>query len=142
MAEDTPAKARAASPVFFEISGHEWEHRAVQLGKVAGKAVAVLRKARRQWDESGIHGQDPTARVRSVAETLRRETAARTEEWRQAAKERSVELRRQAKAGLERTRARAEKVGRDYPMQLVLASAIAGLVLGIGLRVWRSQRAA
>ena len=140
-AEDTSAKARAESPVFVEISGREWERRAVQLGTVAGKAVAVLRKARRHWNEGG-QDQDAVAKAKKVAETLRRETAARTEEWRQAALMRSAELRRQAKAGLERTRARAEKVGRDHPLELVLASAVAGFVLGIGLRVWRSQRAA
>ncbi|HEY6271910.1 MAG TPA: hypothetical protein VIX19_07945 [Terriglobales bacterium] len=131
----------ADSPIFVEVTDREWERRAVQLGTVAGKAVAVFRKARRQWKESGDQDQDVVSKAKKVAETLRREAVARTEEWRQATMKRSAELGRQAKAGYERTRARAEQVGRDYPLGVVAGAAIVGFVLGTSLRVWRSKRA-
>ena len=137
-----PKPLGAEAPVFVEVTGREWERRAVQLGTVAGKAVAVVRKVRRQWQESGDQDQDVVAKAKKAAEVLRREAAARTEEWRRAARKRSAELGRQAKESYRRTRARAEQVGRDYPLQLVLAAGIAGLVLGAGLRVWRSKRGA
>jgi hypothetical protein len=137
-----PTPPPGASPVFVEVTDREWERRAVQLGTAAGKVVALVRRVRRQWQESG--GQDPDAvgKAGKAADALHREAAARTEQWRQAAMKRSAELRRQAKAGYERSRDRAQQVGRDYPMQVVLVAGIAGFVLGTGLRVWRSKRAA
>ena len=140
--EESSPKTPGEPPVFVEVTGTEWKRRAVQLGTVAGKAMAVLRKARRQWQDTGEADQDAVAKTKKVAETLRREAAVRSQEWRQAAMKRSAELRRQAKAGFDRTRARAEQVGRDYPMQVVLAAAIGGFVLGAALRIWRSKRAA
>jgi hypothetical protein len=137
-----PTTPPGASPVFVEVTGREWERRAVQLGTVAGKAVALVRRVRRQWQESGGQDQDALSKARKAADVLRREAAASTEQWRQAAMKRSAELRRQAKAGYERSRDRAQQVGRDYPVQVVLVAGIAGFVLGTGLRVWRSKRAA
>lgn len=124
-------------PLMVKVTGTEWEHRAAQVGTVAGKLVAIFQRARQQW-----HQFDPQQAAGNAAETLRRETTVRSEEWRQAAKRRSAELRRQANAGYERTRARAEQLGRDYPVHVVLVAAAAGFVLGVGLRVWRSRRAA
>ena len=136
---DFPFDTQADSPpVFVEVSAGEWERRAVQLGTVAGKAVAVFRQARREWQESG---EGAAGKARKAAEVLRREAAARTEEWRKAAMKQRDELRRQAKEGFEKTRERARQVGRDYPLQVVLVAGIAGFVLGAGLRVWRSRRA-
>lgn len=126
-----------SEPSVVKVTGTEWEHRAAQVGTIAGKLVAIFQRARRQW-----HQFDPRQAAGEAAETLRRETTVRSEEWRQAAKRRSAELRRQAKAGYERTRARAEQIGRDYPVHVVLVAAAAGFVLGVGLRVWRSRRVA
>ncbi len=126
-----------SSPVLVEVRGTIWERRAVQVGTLAGRAVAIFRRVRRKWYQF-----DPQAAAGDAAERLRRETTARSEEWRETAKARGAELRDRAIAGYERTRARAERLGNDYPAQVVLVAAAAGLVLGAGLRVWRSNRAA
>src|SRR5215471_6519254 len=94
-----------------EVRSGDWNRRAVQLGTIAGKVVAMFRHARGQW-----HHVDPKQAAGDAAETVRRERAARSEEWRQAVKKRRDELRGQAKAGYERTRARAEQIGRDHPL--------------------------
>jgi ElaB/YqjD/DUF883 family membrane-anchored ribosome-binding protein len=126
-----------SSPVLVEVTGKVWERRAVRVGALAGRAVAILRRVRRQWRQF-----DPQQAAGGAAQRLRRETTARSEEWRQTAKVRGAELRDRAIAGYERTRARAERLGNDYPAQVVLVAAAAGFVLGAGLRVWRSNRAA
>lgn len=126
------------APMFLaEVRSGDWNRRAVQLGTVAGKVVALFRRTRRQW-----HEFDPQQAAGDAAETLRRETAVRSEEWRQALKSRGAELRRHAKAGYERTRVRAGLIGHDYPVHVVLVAAAAGFVLGVGLRVWRSRSVA
>jgi hypothetical protein len=99
--------------------------------------VAIFRRIRRQWYQF-----DTQQAVGDAAETVRREAEARSREWRATAEVRSAELRDRAVAGYERTRARAEQLGRDYPAQVVLVAVAAGFVLGAGLRVWRSNRAA
>jgi ElaB/YqjD/DUF883 family membrane-anchored ribosome-binding protein len=136
-AEGLPRAAPPESPLLVEVAGSEWERRAVQVGTIAGRAVAIFRRVRRQWYQF-----DPQQAVGDAAEAFRRETAARSEEFRQVARIRGLELRDRAKAGYERTRARAEHLGHDYPARVVLVAAAAGFVLGTGLRVWRSKRVA
>jgi ElaB/YqjD/DUF883 family membrane-anchored ribosome-binding protein len=131
-----PARSET-SPDFVAIIGRRWERRAVQVGTIAGRAVAIVGRVRRRWYQF-----DPRQAAGEAAETLRRETAARSEEWREAAKRRGEELRDRAKARYERGRAKAEQLGQDHPAHVVLAAAAAGFVLGAGLRVWRSIRAA
>lgn len=136
-------------PVLLKVTGRELEKRAAQLGTVAGKAVAVFREARRQWQQASqgsgedcFAGLGATAKAKRVAEILRHQSAARSEQWRRTAHAKTADLRRQARSGYEQARARAQQVGRDYPTQVVIAAAVAGFLLGAGLRIWRSKRAA
>jgi ElaB/YqjD/DUF883 family membrane-anchored ribosome-binding protein len=139
-----PPVAPPETPLLVEVTTSSWERRAARVGTVAGNAVAILRRARRRWYQF-----DPHQAASDAADTLRRETRARSADLRQTAAElretariRGAELRDRAVAGYEQTRARAERVGRDYPAQVVLVAAATGFIVGAGLRVWRSRRAA
>ena len=136
-AEELPSPVPRDAPRLVEVTAGELERRAVQVGTIAGRAVAIFRRVRRQWYQF-----DTKQAVGDAAETVRREAEARSREWRKAAEVRSAQLRDRARAGYERTRVRAEEMGRDYPAQVVLVAAAVGFVLGAGLRVWRSSRAA
>jgi hypothetical protein len=50
-------------------------------------------------------------------------------------------LRLQAKSNYHYTRRRAGEVAHDYPIHVALAAGAAGFLLGVGLRIWRSNRA-
>ncbi|PYP90781.1 MAG: hypothetical protein DMG65_10305 [Candidatus Angelobacter sp. Gp1-AA117] len=66
--------------------------------------------------------------------------ASRADELRQTAAERAADLRSQVRTRYYRTRLRANAVQRDYPLQLILAGGAAGFLLGVGLRIWRTNR--
>jgi ElaB/YqjD/DUF883 family membrane-anchored ribosome-binding protein len=131
-------------PVFVEISGTELQRRAVQVGKVAGTAVAVFRDARRRLREPGQTRDDHFSELGATARTrvweLRREAAEHAEDWRRAALEKTAELRRHAQADYEKVRARAVKVGREHPLQVVAAAGIVGFLIGAGLKIRRANR--
>jgi ElaB/YqjD/DUF883 family membrane-anchored ribosome-binding protein len=50
------------------------------------------------------------------------------------------QARKSAQDQLERARARAQYLAREYPLQIIAAAAAGGLLLGIGLRTWRGNR--
>jgi ElaB/YqjD/DUF883 family membrane-anchored ribosome-binding protein len=131
-------------PVFVEMSGTELQRRAAQVGKVAGTAVAVFRDARRRLREPGQTRDDHLSELGATARTrvweLRREAAEHAEDWRRAALEKTADLRRHAKADYEKVRERARQLGRDHPLQVVVAAGIVGFLIGAGLRIRRAHR--
>lgn len=147
--DDEAGSPEFSPPVFLGISGTELERRAAKVGTAAGQAVALLRDVRRRLREPGQARDDRLSELGAAAKTrtrariddLRREAAARAEEWLRAAKEKTAELRRQARTGYEQARARATQVGRDYPLHVVLVAGVAGFLLGAALRTWRANRA-
>jgi len=123
----------------------ELERRAAQVGAVAGHTYAALRDARKILEEPG-HGSakdrllEFSATAKSRTQNLRREAAAIVEEWRQAALDKTAELRSQARRRYEEARARAKQAGDDYPLHLVFGAGIAGFLIGAALRRRRSHR--
>jgi hypothetical protein len=142
--EDEPERHESSRPVFIEFSESELIKRAVQVGKVAGTAVALFRDAQRRFREPGRIQDDRigefTAAAKSRVWELRREAAEHAEDWRRAALEKTAELRKQTKARYEQARARANQVGRDYPVQLIVAAGVVGFLIGAGLRIRRAHR--
>jgi hypothetical protein len=121
------------------------ERRAAQVGAVAGHAYAALRDARKILEEPG-HGsakdrlREFSATAKSRTQNLRREAAAIVEEWRQAALDKTAELRAEAHRRYEQARGRVKQAGDDYPLHVVLAAGIAGFLIGAALRARRSHR--
>src|SRR5262249_12631846 len=120
------------------------ERLAKEAGTIAGQAVALVRKVREtagrreEW-KGGI--SDLRASAKGSLQKLRRSAEEHAEEWRRLAVEKTEELRRQAQTRYQQARGRAEQVGRDYPLQTVLAAAAAGFVLGIALRLRKAHHA-
>jgi ElaB/YqjD/DUF883 family membrane-anchored ribosome-binding protein len=141
---DESAAPEPRRPVFVEISGAELRRRAATVGKVAGTAVAVFRDARRRLREPGQTRDDHLSELGATARTrvweLRREAADHAEDWRRAALEKTAELRRQAKTSYDKVRGRAQQVGHDHPLQVVVVAGIVGFLIGAGLRIRRANR--
>jgi len=138
------------------------EERARQVGSAMGKAVVTLRRTQeRLKDIANQTGEAAAARI-TEAKNMAQETASRVSnmtdavktkahEWTEAATTRADELRHataekvrevgsQIRAGYHRTRLRAHRVVREYPLQVVLIAGALGFVLGVGLRIWRANR--
>jgi ElaB/YqjD/DUF883 family membrane-anchored ribosome-binding protein len=142
------------------------EQRASQVGAAMGKVVVMLRKSQDKLkDIASETGEEAGARLNNLTETakdkaheaanqmqeLAGNAKAKTQEWgrtaalragelRQLAAERAVELGSRARNNYFRARVKANQVTRDYPVHVVLAAGAVGLVLGVGLRIWRANR--
>jgi hypothetical protein len=125
------------------------ENYGAHLGSAAGTAVVGLRRAKQKvremtsqkaatvTDIAGARLRDATVRL----EDVRDQASVRAEELGRSARERALELRRQVRNGVYRARLRAREMENQYPLQVVIGTGIAGLLLGAALRIWRSSRA-
>lgn len=125
-----------------EAEASTLEHYGAQLGSAAGVAVVALRRAQ---EKVRSLASERRAKVTDIAsarvQEVREEAATRAEELGRTLRERTFELRRQARNGIYRARLRAREMQNDYPLQVVVAAGVAGLVIGAGLRIWRANRA-
>ena len=121
----------------------------MRLGAALGQIVLRLRN---QKDAAGqklsLMTEDTTAALNQTAGSLK----ARAGEARQVASNKAQEvlaeterrarqLRAQAIHQLKMARIRAQEIQRDKPEQVAMGAGAVGLVLGIGLRIWRANRA-
>ena len=142
------------------------DERARQVGAAMGKVVVMLRRTQsRLQDLASETGDNAGTRINELTETAKAKaqgTAARVtelasaaksktqeigqaaisraDELRQAAVEKASDLGTQAREGYDRARQRATRIANEYPVQVVLGAGLAGLLLGVGLRIWRANR--
>jgi ElaB/YqjD/DUF883 family membrane-anchored ribosome-binding protein len=134
---------------------------AENIGETLGRVVAITRSVRGRVDrikrDATAGGTGLTAELKQRASELGEEARARMEDLRSQVEERiagareaaSVRidgLRDQARRGLEngreRARARVEQArqyAHDNPLPVIAGAALAGIALGVGLRLWRSR---
>jgi hypothetical protein len=126
--------SRLSGPMLVRrVRESDLERTATQLGTVAGKAVAVYRGVGRilkeQKKEQKQESGGLSAWMKERVEEGRQAAAERISRWR-AALERTAELRRR---GAERTREQ------EYPLHVVLAAGVVGLLLGTVLGVLKAH---
>jgi hypothetical protein len=117
-------------------------YRAQQIGTALGTAVSSVRKARERLRE--LRSETTEAAVTRLSE-LAGTAKTKAQEWGQAAATRATEVGEAVaeKAGQlgEHARLRANQISRDYPLHVVVAAGAVGILVGIGMRVWRANRA-
>lgn len=133
------------------------ERRAAELGTAAGKVVVIARQARKALANLPHNAMfDPISNLaettRSGAENLRRVAARRAVQLTDAARQKTLDLRREAQAtaaalgrkaktNYNRARSSATHVVKEYPLHVGVAAGVAGFVLGVALRIRRANRA-
>ncbi|HXB22745.1 MAG TPA: hypothetical protein VNV88_15265 [Candidatus Solibacter sp.] len=123
--------------------------RARQIGEALGTAVSILRKAREQMRELGsqttesavTHLNDLAETAKAKAHDLRQATATRIRELRETAAQKAEELGERTKAGYYQARHRASRISREHPEYVIVAACVLGILLGMGIRKWRANRA-
>jgi len=133
------------------------EQRAAELGAAAGRIVVMMRETKANLEQMAQHSiydrvtvLAENAKVR--AEHLRRLAGERAQEWSQTAQtkaselsrqasEKTTELARQAKSSYFHARRRANQTMYEYPVHVAAAAGVAGLLIGIALRIRRAKRA-
>src|SRR5258708_2513767 len=124
-------------------------HRAQQIGTALGRTVGNLRNAGKRLQELGSETAETAATsLNNVIETARarahelgQATATRASELGERVAEKAGQLGRQAKAGYFQARRVATRISRDYPLHVVVAAGAVGILMGIGIRIWRANRA-
>lgn len=135
-------------------SDHLLESRALvkqaeRIGDALGRTVKNLRNARRQLEEfAAQNAHTAVARVNDLAETVKTKardvsqtTTARASELGDAVAEKMGRLGETARLKYFRARLRANRISRDYPIHTLVAAGMAGVLIGVGIRVWRANRA-
>jgi hypothetical protein len=133
------------------------EQRAAELGAAAGKVVYMVKRARASTrslpDHPALDRLGSLAEeARTRADHLRSVAAERARQLVQAAREKGAEvayrareegrkLGLHAKSNYARTRRRAGEVAYERPVHVALAAGAVGFLIGVGLRIWRSNRA-
>ncbi len=106
----------------------EWAAR--RIGAALGRAVVTLRDSQeRVQDRVGDAAYELRYKIRATKENYSRQAQEKLE----MAQEKLDEVRGRA-------RQIAKQAKHDYPVQCILCGAVAGLLLGAGLRVWRGNR--
>ena len=125
-----------------ETESSPMEHYGAQLGSAAGQAVVALRRAQQKVLDITAEKKATVTNIASARiQEIRDEAANRGEEWSIALRERASEWRRQARNAIYRARLRAREVKKQDPVHVVVGADILGVVIGAGLRIWRSSRA-
>jgi ElaB/YqjD/DUF883 family membrane-anchored ribosome-binding protein len=137
------------------------EKRGAELGTAAGKLVSIVKHARRKTERLPQHpvfdrlshlADNLADNARTGAESLRSQVEDRAQQLVQMAREKTADLSqqarekavvfgRQAKTGYYRARLRANQTAREYPVHVVVAAGVVGILIGVGLRIRRANRA-
>jgi ElaB/YqjD/DUF883 family membrane-anchored ribosome-binding protein len=78
-------------------------------------------------------GADMTERATEYGSDLKEEAMAAGSRWAQVAGE-------NAQRAIERSRELSRRAANDYPLHVIAGAAVAGILIGIGLRAWREHR--
>jgi hypothetical protein len=123
--------------------------RAQQIGSALGKTVKNLRSVRSRFQElAGQTAQTAVARVNDLAETIKAKAEdasqaamTRASELGDAITEKAGQLGGKAKLQYFRARRRANQISRNYPVHTLVAAGVVGVLIGVGIRLWRANRA-
>jgi len=118
---------------------------AAKLGTAAGKVVLITRRAGSTVRHPRHALRDRLSAVRESGRArdnqLRETSAQRAREWSRGAKGKTAELRRQAQENFARAKERANYVRREYPLHVAAVAGGIGFLIGVGIRIWRANRA-
>jgi hypothetical protein len=123
--------------------------RAQQIGSALGATVKNLRNARNRLRKLvNETTQTTAARVNDLAETVKAKAddvgqtaATRVSELGEVVAEKAGQLGEKTKLQYFRARLRANQISRDYPIHTLVAAGVVGVLIGIGIRMWRANRA-
>jgi len=112
----------------------EWNQSAAQVGSALGQAVTrmleVPRRAQKAKQQIRSEVRDRVQVILDHAQPQRlQEEAGRI----------ANELRSRAKENAHIVRNRAERLVRERPLEMVAAAFVAAFILGVSLRIWRSN---
>jgi ElaB/YqjD/DUF883 family membrane-anchored ribosome-binding protein len=146
---DTYPSSSPRSVDFDSVPRSSLEIRAARLGSALGQFVLLLRNQKEiAVQKLSVVTEDAAAALNQTADTVKvkAEEAGEVasykaqEVWTEAER-RAQQVGDRALQNLKRAQVRAQEFQRDKPEQVAIGAGALGLALGIGLRIWRANRA-
>jgi hypothetical protein len=123
------ATARAENP--------RWNEAAENIGRTAGRAVAKIRQFPRQIDDVR---EDARQKLREIRTQSQPPGEGKFSQLKQQAGQRLDVLKNRAHERVLLARNRAQRMTRERPIAIIAGAFAACFVLGVALRIWRSNR--
>ncbi|MBV9087872.1 MAG: hypothetical protein JOY79_10340 [Acidobacteriaceae bacterium] len=143
---ETATEPERLLPQRTQASTHQdarWNNAAGEFGRRAGRAVAVVREFPQRARELPRRIEDARWQMRDRLRVIRQqspgESRNRIDELRESAASRIGTLRNRAQERLQLLRNRADRIQREHPIELIVGAFGAAFLLGVGLRIWRSN---
>jgi hypothetical protein len=114
-----------------------WNEAAENIGRTAGRAVAKIREFPRQIDDVR---EDAREKLREIRIQSQPGGPGRFDQLKDRAVERLDILRNRANERVLIYRNRAQRMTRERPLAIIAGAFAAAFVLGVALRIWRSDR--
>lgn len=146
---DTYPSASSQSVEFDSVPRSELEIRAARVGAALGRLVLLLRRKQEVAQQKlNVMAEDATATLNQTADTAKAraseagEVAGKKaqEIWNEVGRQ-TDQFRDRATLNLKRAQVRAKEIQRDNPERVAMGAGAVGVALGIGLRIWRANRA-
>ncbi len=102
------------------------------VGSALGTAVSSVRHLPDTLQDAKARFTVIRGRKKQDAKEVAQEAIGRMRET-------GAEMKDEARASLDQARTRAERLAHEYPLHVIAGAAGLGLLLGIGLRVWRDH---
>ena len=127
---ELPTETRAVNP--------QWNQAAEQIGSSLGRAVAKVRQMPQRAERAA---QELTNEMRDRLEVIRGEQVPIvTARLREKAEQTADELKGRARENVQVARIRAQRLAREKPLEIIVAAFGAAFIVGVALRIWRSNR--
>ncbi len=125
------------------------EIRAARLGAALGQFVLLLRnKQEIAQQKLSVMAEDASAALNQTADSVKvrageagQVASNKAQEIWTEAERHADQLRNRATRNLKRAKVRAKEIQRDNPESVAIGAGALGVALGIGLRIWRANRA-
>ena len=114
-----------------------WNEAAENIGRTAGRAVAKIREFPRQIDDAR---EDAREKLREIRIQSQQTGQGRFGQLKDQALDRLDILRNRANERILIYRNRAQRMTRERPIAVIVGAFAVSFVVGVALRIWRSDR--
>ncbi len=114
-----------------------WNEAAENIGRTAGRAVAKIREFPRQIEDAR---EDAREKLRAIRTQSQQAGEGRQSQFKEQAGQRLEILKNRAHERVLIARNRAQRMTRERPIAIIASAFGACFMLGVALRIWRSNR--
>ncbi len=133
----SPERELPATTAEQRAENRRWNEAAENIGRTAGRAVAKVREFPRQIEEVREEAREKLREIRAQSQ---QGGSGKLTQLKEQAGQRLNLLKNRANERVFLARNRAQRMTRENPMAIIAGAFATCFVLGVALRIWRSNR--